>query len=70
MHFFTDKGTLPSDINVFQYIYCLHNDEKIYNNPNKYDPDRFLLSNVADRHAYAYVPFSSGARNCIGKNDI
>ncbi|XP_018395583.1 PREDICTED: cytochrome P450 9e2-like [Cyphomyrmex costatus] len=43
--------------------FSLHRDSKFYQNPNKFDPDRFLNGDVDNS---VYMPFGVGPRICIG----
>jgi cytochrome P450 family 6 len=56
-----EKGTT-----VFIPVYAVHHDPEIYENPSKFDPDRFLPEEVAKRHNLSFLAFGAGNRNCIG----
>jgi cytochrome P450 len=58
------KGTT---VNVF--IYGFHHDASVFPNPEKFDPERFAESSLTsnERSPFAFIPFSAGSRNCIGK---
>ncbi|ODN03389.1 Cytochrome P450 4c3 [Orchesella cincta] len=62
-----DGLVLPSSITVWIFIYYIHRDPKIFPNPEKFDPNRFLLEEAQGRHPFSYLPFSAGPRNCIGQ---
>lgn len=62
------KGlTFPKGRLVNIHIFDIHRDPKIFPDPEKFDPDRFLPENSANRNNFAFVAFSAGSRNCIGQ---
>lgn len=62
---FVDNVKLPAKTQIHILIYALHRDPTFFPHPEKFDPNRFLDNEP--RHPFAYVPFSAGQRNCIGK---
>lgn len=58
---------VPSGATVVIATYKLHRLEHIYPNPDVFDPDNFLPERQANRHYYAFVPFSAGPRSCVGR---
>lgn len=59
---------VPGGSDVYINFLTLHRHPDIWPDPDRFDPDRFLPENVKDRPRYAYIPFASGPRNCIGKH--
>jgi len=45
----------------------MHRQAYLYPNPEVFDPDNFLPEKTANRHYYAFVPFSAGPRSCVGR---
>ncbi|XP_075395841.1 cytochrome P450 4A6-like isoform X2 [Tenrec ecaudatus] len=62
---FPDGRSLPKGIRVSLNIYALHHNPKVWSNPEVFDPFRFAPGST--HHSHAFLPFSGGSRNCIGK---
>uniref|UniRef100_A0A2K6G348 Cytochrome P450 family 4 subfamily A member 11 n=1 Tax=Propithecus coquereli TaxID=379532 RepID=A0A2K6G348_PROCO len=62
---FPDGRSLPKGIVVALSIYGLHHNPRVWPNPEVFDPSRFAPGSVP--HSHAFLPFSGGSRNCIGK---
>jgi cytochrome P450 len=52
------KLTLPQ--------FWIHRDERFYDDPEQFRPDRWTEDFEDDLHDYAYFPFGGGPRHCIG----
>ncbi|XP_035741425.1 cytochrome P450 4g15-like [Vespa mandarinia] len=63
----SDNYTIPRGCTVIIGTIKTHRLESIYPNPNVFDPDNFLPERTANRHYYAFIPFSAGPRSCVGR---
>lgn len=59
--------TVPKGTTCIVLQYSVHRRPDIYPNPTKFDPDNFLPERMANRHYYAFIPFSAGPRSCVGR---
>lgn len=57
---------IPAGQDVTLSIYALHHHPAHWENPEGFDPDRFLPERSQDRERYAFMPFGGGGRVCIG----
>lgn len=55
---------IRSDDTVIIPIYALHRSHLLWDDPDRFDPDRWAHGAKPDR--YAYLPFGDGPRICIG----
>ncbi|KAL0100479.1 hypothetical protein PUN28_019659 [Cardiocondyla obscurior] len=59
--------TIPAGATVIVTTFKMHRQPHIYPNPEVFNPDNFLPEKTANRHYYAFVPFSAGPRSCVGR---
>uniref|UniRef100_A0AAT9UU58 Cytochrome P450 6PZ21 n=1 Tax=Maconellicoccus hirsutus TaxID=177089 RepID=A0AAT9UU58_MACHI len=57
---------IPADMPIVISSFGLHYDEKYYDNPEEFRPERFTEEEKAKRPAFTYLPFGQGPRFCIG----
>jgi cytochrome P450 len=58
---------IPKGTTIAICPYVLHRNPAIWENPERFDPDRFLPERSNERSRFAYLPFGDGPRVCIGK---
>lgn len=64
------KGSLdiPTGTELGLSIFHLHRNKDVWGpEADLFNPDNFLPENICKIHKYAFIPYSSGPRNCIGK---
>ncbi|KAI1335033.1 cytochrome P450 [Xylariaceae sp. FL0016] len=59
---------LPKDAIVIPAIHHMHNNAALWDNPARFDPDRWDTDAVKSRAPGTYIPFATGPRMCIGFN--
>ena len=56
-----EKGTI-----IFINNYDINNNEKYWDAPSEFRPERFIVDGKVTRPEY-FIPFSTGKRTCIGQ---
>lgn len=62
----TGERTIPEETHVHLSVIRVHRDERWYDDPLEFRPERWTKDN--DRPPYAYVPFGAGPRSCLGRH--
>ncbi|ADB15475.1 cytochrome P450 [Pirellula staleyi DSM 6068] len=58
---------IPRRTNVLMSQWVVHRDERWYDDPLRFHPDRWTPGMIAELPKYAYFPFGGGPRGCIGR---
>lgn len=59
---------LPKDSLVFMSIYHIHRHRGLWDEPDTFDPDRWLPERGKRAHQLSFMPFGAGQRLCIGNH--
>ncbi len=57
---------IPKGSNLMLSQYYAHRHPQFWENPERFDPERFSPARAAGRPRYAFFPFGGGPRMCIG----
>ncbi|HZS20690.1 MAG TPA: cytochrome P450 [Pseudonocardiaceae bacterium] len=61
-----DGFRIPAGTNLIVGTYALHRDPALWDDPQRFDPDRFAAHRSKGRNRWQYLPFGAGPRSCIG----
>jgi cytochrome P450 len=61
-----DGYRLPAGTCAVVAIYAMHRDPALWEDPLRFDPDRFSPERSKGRNRWQYLPFGGGPRACIG----
>ncbi|XP_042148628.1 cytochrome P450 4V2 [Ixodes scapularis] len=61
-----DNQTVPKGVQFFINVFRLHRNPKYFSDPERYLPERFMREETTFRPPFVYIPFSGGARKCLG----
>lgn len=57
---------VPAGSTVMMNQWVMHRDARYYDQPDRFNPDRWLDERVKKTPKFAYFPFGGGPRTCIG----
>jgi cytochrome P450 len=60
--------SIPSGSTILISPYITHRDQRYFSDPNDFVPDRWSPENRDSVKKFAYFPFGSGPRSCIGEH--
>ncbi|OWA52895.1 Cytochrome P450 2U1 [Hypsibius exemplaris] len=73
VHSATEEGTIggfhvPNGTDIYLNLWAMHHDERLWNEPMEFRPERFLgMDGQCRKDFEAYLPFGTGHRGCMGE---
>jgi cytochrome P450 len=61
------KYTIPAGSTILMSQYVMHHDPRYYNEPDRFDPERWSSDTRSSLPRFSYFPFGGGIRACIGE---
>jgi cytochrome P450 len=61
------KYTIPAGSTILMSQYVMHHDPRYYNEPERFDPERWSSDTRSSLPRFSYFPFGGGIRACIGE---
>ncbi|XP_045446275.1 cytochrome P450 6B6-like [Melitaea cinxia] len=58
--------SLDPGVKIIIPIQAIQNDERYFENPQVFNPERFANEKIDEVHKYIFLPFGEGPRACIG----
>uniref|UniRef100_K1QU45 Cytochrome P450 3A11 n=1 Tax=Magallana gigas TaxID=29159 RepID=K1QU45_MAGGI len=60
--------TIPKGLDVAVSVYAVHHNSNVWDEPEKFDPDRFSEEKLTPSQKSHFLPFGLGPRDCFGKD--
>ena len=60
--------TIPGKTLILMSPYLMHRDYRYYQEPERFDPDRWNLKTANKSPRFSFFPFGGGPRGCIGQS--
>ncbi|XP_064400964.1 probable cytochrome P450 49a1 isoform X2 [Halichondria panicea] len=58
---------VPAGVNLVYASYTASNNDKLYDEPSKFKPERWMRKDGPQQHPFSLLPFGFGPRQCYGK---